>query len=275
MTIQTAFDEAAACGLYDLTAEELARRFAGNPPLGHWFAYGDHGEPTGVAVATERADGRIFVVHRLGVEAAFGPLLERALADVAGTVNVNVGAGQVDRRRDVEALGLTLELTGVGYDVPFTPLLERLPELRGDGRFEIVPVIDVDPDELFDLDTGLRGAVPGNDGWRGNRAWFDDEMSSPEFDPSGYHVAIDAEGRLVGLCRMWRNDDGPALGMLGVRRGWRTGFVALELLRATVAGSSGWGWPTFSTHTARPGLQRRLERVGATRSGGFLRFVRQ
>lgn len=143
------------------------------------------------------------------------------------------------------------------------------------GRFEIARADEVDADALFALDTELRGDTPGNDGWRGNRDWFDDELNSAEFDPSGYHVATDQHaGNLVGLCRMWRNPNGPTLGLLGVRRDRRNGFTALSLLRETLTSSSEWGWPTFETHTARPQLRRRLDRVGADQTGAYHRYVR-
>ncbi|MEZ5295835.1 MAG: hypothetical protein R2697_06055 [Ilumatobacteraceae bacterium] len=79
---------------------------------------------------------------------------------------------------------------------------------------------------------------------------------------------------MIGLCRMWRNHDGPALGMLGVRRERRNGFVALRLLHDTLTAARDWGSPTFTTHTARPGLQRHLDRAGAVEQGTFHRFVR-
>lgn len=268
-------DQDTACVLYGLDADELARRFASAPPVGQWFAYREHGEPVGTATATERIDGRVFVTHRLTSEDAFAPLLEAALRSITGRVHVIVNDDQVDRLAAVRTLGMTSELSSVNYSVPFTSALEQLPAPREVGRFEIAQANEVDPDALFELDTELRGDTPGNDGWRGNRAWFDDELESSEFDPSGYLVAIEPHGgRLVGLCRMWRNPDGPTLGLLGVRRNRRDGFTALALLRETLTGSKDWGWSSFETHTARPRLQRHLDRIGAEQTGAYHRYVR-
>lgn len=275
LTIQSASDDDAACELYGLSRDELAERFEGVELLCRWFAYDESGIPVGVAHATDRADGRVFVTHRLRSDEAYVPLLTAALDAIDRPVNVTVNSALTDRMADVQALGLQHELSSLKYDVPFATALALLRTPRGPRRFDIASATEVDADLLFELDTELRGDVPGTDGWTGNRSWFNDEMSSPEFDPAGYRVAVDSESsELLGLCRMWRNPDGPALGLLGVRRERRTGFVALELLRETLAGSREWGWPTFSVHTARPGLQKHLHQVDARQSGGFIRFLR-
>jgi len=275
LTIQTTSDDGAACELYGLSRDELAERFEGVKLLGRWFAYDERGAPVGIAHATDRADGRVFVTHRLKSDEAYSPLLTAALGVIDRPVNVTIDANLTDRMAEVRSLGLQLELSSLKYDVPFAAALGALRTPRSVRRFDIASAGEVDADLLFELDTELRGDVPGNDGWAGNRAWFDDEMRSPEFDPAGYRVAVDSDsGELLGLCRMWRNPDGPALGLLGACRQRRSGFVALELLRETLVRSSEWGWPTFSVHTARPGLQRHLRRIDARRSGGFIRFLR-
>lgn len=61
---------------------------------------------------------------------------------------------------------------------------------------------DVDPDQLYELDLAMRNDVPGNDGWRGNRAWFNDELAAAECDSTGHLVAFENDTpRLIGLCR--------------------------------------------------------------------------
>ena len=80
LTIRVGPDLAAASALYGLHADVMARRFADAPPLGQWFAYNGANEPVGVATATERVDGRVFVTHRLTAEDAFVPLTETASA---------------------------------------------------------------------------------------------------------------------------------------------------------------------------------------------------
>ena len=124
------------------------------------------------------------------------------------------------------------DLTSVTYSVPFATALARLPKRHAAGQFGIARADQVDRDALFTLDTELRGDTPGNDGWEGNRAWFDSELESAEFDPTGYLVAIDHHsGHLIGLCRMWRNQTGPTLGLLGIRRDRRNGFTAAAVAR--------------------------------------------
>lgn len=275
LTIRRRFDEAAATTLYGVGTAELRERFAEVTVRGWWFASDDRGEPIGLALATVRPDGRVFVTHRLASESAFAPLLTEALADIDGPVHVTVRSDQTDRAACAWSLGLREELSSAGYHVPFDRALSILPTPRPNADARIAAVTDVDPDRLYALDLELRNDTPGNDGWQGNRAWFDDELKGPECDPSGYLVAVDGrDSELIGLCRIWRNPEGPALGMLGVRQDRRQGFVAVRLLRETLVNASTWGWPTFSTHTARPGLQRHLVRAGATTDDGFLRFGR-
>lgn len=275
LTISTDFDQAAACELYELEADQLTQRFADAPPVSMWFAYDEGDSAVGVAVATERPDGRVFITHRLASEFAYRPLLNEALGDITGPVSVTVRDDQPDRLSCMQTLGLQHELFGAGYEVRFDRVLASLPTPRPLSTYGVAKVSDVDPDRLYALDTELRGDVPGNNGWRGNRAWFDDELASDECDPTGYLIAVEREtDDLIGLCRLWRNPALPSLGMLGVRRERRHGFVALRLLHDTLTAAREWGWPTFTTHTARPALQRHLRRVGAVRRGGFHRFVR-
>ncbi len=274
LMIRTDDDNEAACMLYGLSPTELAGRFADVNVLGRWFAY-ENGVAVGVAVASERPDRRVFVTHRIRSEVAFAPLLERALGAIDGPAHVTTTSDLADRMRICEELGLRKELTSMKYDVSFEKALQALQRKRVRRRLEIKTANEVDPDLLFALDTELRGDVPGTDGWIGNRSWFDDELRSPDFDNNGYLVAVEpSTGTLVGLCRMWRNTDGPALGMLGVIESRRNGFTAVELFRETLTRASLWDWPTFSVHTARPGLQRHLDHAGAIPTGGFVRFLR-
>lgn len=180
---------------------------------------------------------------------------------------------QHDRLLVAIRAGFVVDLRAVAFDVPFQPTLQ-LTTARRSERIETLRADQVALDDLFALDTDLRQDVPGNDGWQGNRTWFDDEMTSAEFDPAAYLIARDKHsGELVGLARFWRNEDGPTLGMIGVRPSHRTGCVALGLLHDTLLAASTWGFATFSTHTARTSLQRRLQIIGATEAGGFTRLL--
>lgn len=149
LTIRADADLAAASVLYGLDVDEMARRFASAPPLGQWIAYNEAGEPVGVATATERVDGRVFVTHRLSSETTFAPLLEAALGSITGPVHVIAHDDQGGRLATVRALGMTSDLSSVTYAVPFTAVLDQLPHRRGAGRFDIVRADEVDPDALF------------------------------------------------------------------------------------------------------------------------------
>ena len=276
VTIRADFDQAAACQLYGLETDQVMERFANATTIGHWFAYDEVGDVLGVGVAAERPDGRVFLAHRLAAEHAYEPLLLQALETITGPVYVAVRDDQHERLALVRRCGLEHEVTNWTFDVRFDRVLATLPAPRTTADFSVARVSDVNPDQLYELDIALRNDVPGNDGWRGNRAWFDDELAASACDPTGYLVALDhGTGRLIGLCRMWRNPDGPSLGLLGVRRERRNGFVALRLLHDTLTAARDWGSPTFSTHTARSGLQRHLHRAQAVERGASHRFVRR
>ncbi|MEM9745245.1 MAG: hypothetical protein AAF945_01025 [Actinomycetota bacterium] len=245
--------------------------------VGTWIASDDGDRTIATATATRRADDRIFVRFEgdeADVDGWFERLLRSAMEEIDEPICVTVRRDEEHRHQVTRRLGLRAELTSVKYDVAFETALRSLDRLATSTRWRIVSADEVDRDDLFHLDAELRGDTPGNDGWAGARNRFDDEMAAPEYDPTGYHVAVDpSTGRLVGLCRMWRNLDRPSLGLLGVVVEHRNGRLAWELLRTTLAGAADWGWLNFDFHTARPGLQRHAGRLGATVSGGFTRYV--
>ena len=252
----------------DIGLDELAERDRFQRPMGRWLAV-DGQTSIGLATAVVRPDDRLFVTHRLGSEAAFDPLLVAAMGDLESPVHLSVPADQSHRLRSAMASGFTVEWTARTFDVPFRSALQATAG-HPSTRIEMVQADRVSSDELFELDTALRQDMPGSDGWRGNRTWFDDELASPAFDPTAYLVARDrSDGQLVGLCRFWKNADGAALGLIGVRPSHRTGRPALALLHESLTAASRWGFDTFSTHTARASLQRRLQAIGATQTGGF------
>jgi GNAT superfamily N-acetyltransferase len=135
----------------------------------------------------------------------------------------------------------------------------------------------VDEERLFVLDTTVRQDVPGTDGWRGDREWFREELAeAPPFDPTGYVVAVDDRtGGYVGLCRMWRNREGPRLGLIGVLRRYRATTIASALLRQTLIGAAGWGWETFTTEASVSNRHThpRLVRIAAERTGRSLQMI--
>lgn len=258
--------------LCNLTVNELAAQDAGQKLLGRWVAY-DGGTAIGVATAFERVDDRVFVVHRLRSETAFAPLLAAAVSSLGCAINLSLPTDQVNRVDAAVNLGFCQDYVSAMFLVPIEPLRQSLSRLVRPTTVALVSAADVQTDTLYRLDSKLRNDVPGLDGWRGNRQWFDDEMASDEYDPRSYIVARAANNDLVGLCRIWRKPTGPALGMLGVTMPYRRGTVALALLRRALEGLDR-DSPSITTYTARPTLQRRLRRLGAIESGGFVNLHR-
>jgi|GEM_PF-602669 len=271
--IRTDVDLAAAAKLYNVTVEEMTKRDEATKIVGRWFAYQSN-QAVGVATATRRVDERVFIVDRCADDAAYGELLAAATDAMTGTHFVSTRSNRAERIATVHALGFGTDLVSTNFNVPFAPTLDWLRRCATPSQAAFVPADQVNADQLYELDIELRNDVPGTDGWRGNRAWFDDEMAGPEFDPAGYCVAKADDGSLIGLCRFWRNEQSPRLGLLAVKRPYRTGRLALGLLHAAAQGASTWGSPTFETHTARPAMQRRLRRLGAVESGGVVRLRR-
>ena len=258
-------------GFLGIETDELDARDRFQQPINRWLAL-DGRIPVGLATAFTRPDNRLFLTHRLSSEIAFAPLLDAATEDLPRPIYLSARDDQPARLRSGARAGFVPDLHAVEFDVPFQPALQ-LTTGRRSKRTDTVRADQVPPDDLFTLDTALRRDVPGNDGWQGNRTWFDDEMTSAEFDPAAYLIARDKDsGELVGLARFWQNQDGPTLGMIGVRPSYRTGRVALGLLHDTMLAASTWGSDTFTTHTAHTSLQRRLRAVGATEAGGFTRL---
>lgn len=257
----------------EIESDELAERDQFQRPIGRWLASDGH-TSVGLATASIRPDDRLFVTHRIRSEATFGPLLKAAIDDLDQPIHLSIAHSQADRLRSALQAGFIAELNALTFDVPFQPALLKTAGHRS-NRIETVQADQVPSDELFALDIDLRQDVPGIDGWRGNRTWFDDEMASPEFDPTGYLVARDRNsGYLVGLCRFWKKSQGPTLGMIGIRPTHRTGRPALVLLHETMLAASQWGFDTFTTHTAHASLQRRLRALGADQTGAFTQLQR-
>lgn len=257
------------CALTSCTLTELQQRNKIQPPLAEWTATAA-GKPVGYARAFRRNDGRVFVVPRGSVPTAWQSLVAAALDQLDAVIHVTVPGDDSHRLEVLGRLGFAQELESVTFTVPFSRALASLTP-RDSTAIDIVPASAVAHDALFDLDIQLRGAVPGLDGWRGDRSQFDAELTSDDYDPSGYRVARTGDGQLVGLCRIWKGAP-PSLGLLGVVPDYRTGIVARALLIQTLDAAQRWGSPNFETHTARPALQRRIRQLGGARTGSHCRM---
>lgn len=102
--------------------------------------------------------------------------------------------------------------------------------LRHDTRsVEIRRVDEVAIADLHRLDLALRRDVPGSERWASSLEGFVDETFGQGFDERLYLVAEAPEG-LIGLVRVWLNDSGPRLGLVGVLPPYRRTRVTAALL---------------------------------------------
>lgn len=253
--------------------DELQRRDDVQKPQGRWLAV-DADRGVGLATVFDRPDGRTFVSIRSESAPAAALLLRTLVAEVDARLHISVHHDDDVLLGAVQQLGFEPEVVSEAFAVPFAAARQALPDRPGSPRYEMLRADQVDPETLFDLDTRLRQSVPGTDGWRGDRAWFDAELHPPAFDPETYLVARErASGVSVGLIRFWREPAGASLGLLGVIESHRSGVPALMLLRAGLEAAHRWQFETFNTHTARPRLQARLRRMGAQTAGHFGQYV--
>jgi hypothetical protein len=105
--------------------------------------------------------------------------------------------------------GFELEVTEERFRIRFDRVLAWLRRAWDPSGFSIHPADTVDEDRLFILDNTLRQATPGTDGWRGDRAWFHEDVTEPTSplgprptDPT--HAAQWDDGRrLIAGSRVW------------------------------------------------------------------------
>ena len=225
-----------------------------------------------------RPDDRMFVEFECHEISAYAPLTEAAAAAHARPLYTMVDE---DDRTGVVALraaGFHTDLVIERFRVTFDAALDWFGGAAPAG-FRIDPADVVDEARLFSLDNAIRNDVPGTDGWRGDWAWFRQELTeAPPFDADAYPVAIDeANGEYVGLARIWRNPDGPKFGLVGVLRQYRGTPVAAALLDRALTAASAWGHDTFTVETspASTRIYKLLVELNAERIGRSLRQVRR
>ena len=242
-----------------------------------WVAVGEDNETIGVAHAWDRPDGRTFLKLAGDVVRSVGPLATAAVADLGRPVSVILDYDDIAVMRASTASGFRIDLVSEGFRVPFLPALDVLQRAKVPSGFALASAADVDPDRLFDIDNTVRNLVQGMDGWRGDRARFDEEMAeSPPFDAAAYLVAIHADsGTWAGLVRVWRNPTGPRLGLVAVLPAFRSTTIGAILFRDALRAASTWGHDSFVTETSLENaiLHHRLIRYGATSTGRFARLT--
>ncbi len=268
------FEEAAA--VYGGTAAELRARDAGRGGVERWLAI-DGEQAVGAVTRSVRPDDRVFLRFACLDPGAYEPLTTTASEGATGSVCTMVEADDADAIQSLEAAGFVIEIVQEAFRIRFDRALAMLRRAWLPSGFTIVSADEVNHDLLFELDNALRQDVPGTDGWRGNRDWFDEELAErPPYDPTGYLVGIEQSSRAyAGLFRMWRNPSGPRLGLIGVRRPYRRTSLAAALLAEGLEAAAQWGHDTFVTETSlsNAAVYPRIQKLGAESLGRSIQMV--
>ncbi|MGI9528076.1 MAG: GNAT family N-acetyltransferase [Acidimicrobiia bacterium] len=263
--------------LYGVEPEELRQRdLAKEQAVERWVATGN-GVAVGAVDAWLRPDDRLFLTFRGDRIEALAPLVAAVDHAVHRSLFTTVDLEDGDRVYELHDCGFTMETVGERFTVRFSDALALVDRAWVPTGYRIASVADVDEHDAFELDNAIRNLVPGTDGWTGKRDWFHDELNSAEFDRDAYLVAVErATDRCVGLLRIWRNQDGPRLGLLGVLPDHRRGPLAAALLKQGLDAASGWGYDSFVTETSPSNdhTYPRLSRIASDRLGSFGQLVR-
>jgi len=265
--------------LVERSPTELQRRdLQRNQELQRWLAL-DAGQPVGAVTAFQRPDERTFLQFICREAGAYEPLAEAATTELGRPLHTVVDESNQEILEVLIEAGFATELTMERFEVPFDPALRILQRAWTPAAYRMHPADSVDRDALFELDNAIRGLVPGTDGWRGDRAMFEDELAeAPPFDPAAYLVAIhEPTGAYAGLVRIWRNPAGPRLGLIGVLPEHRGVPIAAALLRHALEAAADWGYDAFLTETSpeNQSTYPLMRRLGAESRGRFHQLVRQ
>lgn len=256
--------------VYGTTVDELrARDERQSQVLQRWIAVEDD-VVIGALVTWLRPDNRMFLMFRVTDPRVYGPLTDAAGVALGRSVTTMCDDAETEHLAALQDAGFRIEMSGDRFAIPFDVLLPRLDRAWVPKRYVIRSVADVDEDRAFRLDNKVRNLVPGTDGWYGDREWFGKELRSDEFDPTAYLIAIEeATETYAGLLRVWRNPDGPRLGLVAVLPEHRVRPLAGALLKRGLNAASTWGFDNLVTETSPdnpdtyPGLMRmRLQPVG-------------
>lgn len=239
----------------------------------------DGDDEIGVVTAIVRPDRRCFVRFRECRGDACAPLLAAVDEELGSELYVTVDEGDEEALRRYEQLGFVVNRREHQYLVPTDPKVTGLRAFEVREGVVFVPADRVDADRLRTLDDALRQDVPGTDGWEWDAAAFRDETFDPSyFDPATYLVAVvRTTGEYVGLVRIWKNPDGPRLGLIAVLPPHRRGGLAKALLAHAFAvlherGEAYASAEVDATNVASTSL---LTRRGARRTGGSIELVRR
>lgn len=263
--------------LYGSEPAELRARDLGKAgTVRRWFVL-DGGVAVGAVDVWLRPDDRLFLTFRGDDVETLAPLVNAVVGATDGPLFATVDLGDTKRVDTLLSCGFTVETIGERFTVRFADALALVQRAWVPTGYRIASIADVDEGKAFELDNGIRSLVPGSDGWTGNRDWFHDELRSPEFDRDAYLIVVErSTDRCVGLLRIWRNQDGPRLGLLGVLPDHRRGPLAAALLKQGLGVASQWGYDSFVAETSPSNghTYGRLSHIAAERMGSFAQLVR-
>ncbi len=263
--------------LYGVSPAELRRRDEEQAqPVRRWYVV-EESRAVAAVQASLRPDNRTFLSCRVLEVEAYGPLITEAAEALDMPLYATCDESDSEHMSALRRSGFHIEVTNDRFVIPFDAALRRLARAWLPEGYRIRSVADVDEDRAFRLDNAVRSFVPGSEGWMGNRRWFSEELQSAEFDPDAYLVAVDeATDSCVGLLRIWRNEDGPRLGLIGVLPQHRVRSLAAALLRQGLSAASRWGFDTFSAETSpqNPHTYPALLRMGLEPIGRFHQLIR-
>lgn len=170
-----------------------------------------------------RPDGRCFVFGEPDDDLPVGRLY--ATADQADEARV----------RSLTLLGFTPHRRELILRLPTNAAEWKARDIEPPSGIAFQQADRVEEERLRLLDDVLRQDVPGTEGWKWDAEDFRKETyASPGFDPTTYLVAIDREGRYLGIARVWMRPHQPRLGFIGVRSEWRRRGIARSLLAAVL-----------------------------------------
>ena len=263
--------------LYGLNADDLrARDERQGQALQRWVAI-DDGTPVGAFLTWLRPDDRMFLMFKVSDPRAYRPLSDVAVDALGRSVSTICDDADTDHLEALQDAGFRIETTSDRFVIPFAAILRRVARAWVPSGYAIRSVIDLDEDRVFELDNKVRNLVPGTDGWYGDREWFGEELRSPGFDPSAYLVAVEeATDSYAGLLRIWRNLDGPRLGLVAVLPEHRVRSLAAALLKQGLQAASEWGFDELATETSpqNPDTYPGLIRMGLQPVGRFHQLIR-
>lgn len=206
----------------------------------------------------------------------------RAWPALVGLASMDVGGPFLVTRSGDDRAAAVAALRTAGFQRARTETLWRIPvrslaRFRPRGSHHLVPVTELDPAAVAELDNAVREDIPGTQGWQGTAGDLEETLADPELDPELYLIARDpASGSLDGLVRVWNRLPDPRLGCLGVRRSWRRTGLAADLVAAVAVTLQARGVTHVITETDTTNAAASLAAAnhGGLRTGSLVEWER-